>query len=111
MEKTVSKVLLSLHVPPSLLGYGYIKCAVLLCMSDSTYMRSITTRLYPDVAKAFDTTPVKAERAIRHAIASGLATAPAEATQPIFGAYTEYKKPTNSHFIAAVAEHIRLEGK
>lgn len=108
MEKKIAQVLKSLHIAPHLVGYEYLKAAIALVLTDGSYLRGITKELYPAVARAFDATPARVERAIRHAIASGLADAPFDEVSKIFGTYTLTARPTNGHFVAAVAEYIRL---
>lgn len=109
MEKKIAQVLKSLHIAPHLVGYEYLKAAIALVMTDGSYLRGITKELYPAVARAFDATPARVERAIRHAIASGLADAPYDRVVEVIGTYPSATGHiTNSHYIAAVAEYIRL---
>ncbi|WP_099206195.1 sporulation initiation factor Spo0A C-terminal domain-containing protein [Scatolibacter rhodanostii] len=106
MNKQIIEMLRKLGVPANLLGYEYLKTAITLCLEDSSYINRVTKRLYPDVAKAHDTTPSRAERAIRHAIEK--ACSKGDEYIMCFG--DNRNKITNSEFIATVVEQLRMEG-
>ena len=109
-EIYISKLLKELGVPPHLLGYDYIKFAILLIASDESYLRRITKGLYSDIAEKFQTTPSRVERAIRHCIEVSFNRAKAEKMEEIFS-YTiniNTGKLTNSEFLAVLGEYFRL---
>lgn len=96
-------------IPAHIKGYRYVREAIMIAVNDAEVIDAITKELYPQVAKKFDTTPSRVERAIRHAIEVAWDRGDIEVIQKYFG-YTislTKGKPTNSEFIALVAEHIR----
>ncbi len=111
MKKIISQQLKMLGVPANVLGYEYLREAVALVVEDKTYVYKITQALYPEVAKRFNTTPSKVERAIRHAIDRATLYAPLSEWAKVFGnsVSTTHGKHTNSVFIAGVADYITLE--
>ena len=113
MDKQISKIFVSIGIPPHIKGYQYLRTAIKMCVKDTTIISSITKRLYPDVAKAYKTTPSKVERAIRHALEVAWNRGRIDAINAIFGAriYLGVEKPTNSEFIALIADHLRLKSK
>lgn len=97
-------------VPAHIKGYRYLREAITIAVEDATVIDGITKVLYPSIAKMFDTTPSRVERAIRHAIEVAWDRGDLEVIQKYFG-YTisiSKGKPTNSEFIALVADNIRL---
>lgn len=113
-EERIERLIRRLGVPANLSGYEYIIQAILLVREDPTYVRGITKRLYPDVAKAKGSTPARVERAIRHAIEVSIPRADKEYLEEIFSySYAADKgKPTNAEYIACLAREIALaEGK
>jgi len=113
---TITQHLKKLGVPASVLGYGYLKHGIYYALNDTTLMHSVTTRLYPMIAKDYDTTPQRVERAIRHAIELSFNGAyfdgdRAKIVDEYFGNTISAKrgKTTNSEFIASVAEKIRMD--
>lgn len=110
LELIVSDVIRKLGVPAHIKGYCYIREAIIMCIEDSHAIESITKILYPDIAKKFSTTPSRVERAIRHAIEVAWTRGDLEYNEKMFG-YTVSAakgKPTNSEFIAMLADAIRL---
>ncbi len=110
LESYISGVLKEIGVPPHLLGYKYLRQILLLATQNPDYHRSITTKLYPAVAKIFCTAPGRVERNIRHAIEAAWIRGRLEVLERYFG-YTVmgYKgKPTNGEFIAMLADSISL---
>lgn len=111
MNAQIVYVLRDLGIPANLLGYEYLKSAIRLCLEDRTYINFITKRLYPEVAKQYDTTPNRAERAIRHAIEAAWNRGDPDRLEHYFGWTVSSKrsKPTNGEFIATVVEQLRME--
>lgn len=110
LEQIVSDVIRKLGVPAHIKGYCYMREAIIMCIEDPHAIESVTKTLYPDVAKKFSTTSSRVERAIRHAIEVAWTRGDLSYIQEIFG-YTvssEKGKPTNSEFIAMLADAIRL---
>ena len=105
----IRNTLISLSVPQHFLGYDYLADAIRFVMDDHTKAHAITTRLYPEIAMNHRTTAARVARAIRHAIEHSFNSAPLEAIEKIFGNTVSARtgKPTNGHFIAAVADHLK----
>lgn len=106
----ITRLMLELGVPAHLKGYHYIRTAVLMTTEDMELVSSITKLLYPDVAKEHNTTGQKVERAIRNAIEVSWQRGNMEAMEKIFGfsASTGKGRPTNSEYIARLADEIQL---
>ena len=100
-------------VPAHIKGYQYLRDAILMCIQDMEMLNYITKVLYPAIAKKYQTTPSRVERAIRHAIEVAWSRGEISVIESIFG-YTVNRgkgKPTNSEFIALIADKIRLESR
>ena len=100
-------------LPAHIKGYQYLREAIMMVVNDIEVINQITKQLYPDIAKKFHTTPSRVERAIRHAIEVAWSRGKADEVENIFG-YTVSAtkgKPTNSEFIAMIADKLRLELK
>lgn len=113
IESDVTSIIHDVGVPAHIKGYQYLREAIIMCVNDNDMLNSITKILYPEVAKKFQTTSSRVERAIRHAIEVAWNRGKMEAIDELFG-YTinvEKGKPTNSEFIALIADKIRLEYK
>ena len=108
MNKKISSTLKKCGVPPHYLGYDYLIEAIKLVHEERNNLRSITKILYPTIAKKFDTTPSRVERAIRHAVEISFFNIHADEMYSIFGNTIPYDKGkvTNAHFIAAIVELI-----
>lgn len=109
---SIGSVLKQLGVRPGILGYDYLKTAIKLVLEDRSLIQNITKELYPAIAKAHNTTPSRAERAMRHAVEVAFDTyGDAILRDAIFGNSTDPNKgkPTNTHFIAAVVEYLSEE--
>lgn len=106
----VTKVMLELGVPAHLKGYHYLRTAILMAVQDMDVVSSVTKLLYPDVAKEYRTTSQKVERAIRNAIEVSWQRGNMEAMEKMFGfsANTGKGRPTNSEYIARVADEVYL---
>lgn len=111
LEMIVTEVIHQLGVPAHIKGYHYLREAILLSIDDQELMESITKRLYPTVAKSFNTTSSRVERAIRHAIEIAWDRGNLDTLNSFFG-YTVNTckgKPTNSEFIALITDKLRLQ--
>lgn len=111
LEKYVTKIILGLGVPVHLGGYRYIREAILISITDMEAVNRVTKYLYPEIAEMYNTTPVKVERAIRTAIEASWARGSRGVMEEIFGysSASGQKRPTNSEFIAGVADRVRLD--
>lgn len=113
LESVVTDVLHEIGVPAHIKGYQYLREAIIMTINDMDAINSVTKILYPEVAKKFDTTPSRVERAIRHAIEVAWDRGDLETLQKFFG-YTVSNvkgKPTNSEFIAMIADCLSLRRK
>ena len=111
MNNQIIATLLELGVPAHLSGYEYLKQALQICLDDPKAIRDITKVIYPTIARSFDTTPARVERAIRHAIEVTWYRGNSEILARYFGnTVSPNAKPANGQFIAQVAEKIRMEG-
>lgn len=106
----ITRLMLELGVPAHLKGYHYIRTAVLMVAENMELVSSVTKLLYPDVAKCYKTTGQKVERAIRNAIEVSWQRGNMAAMERIFGfsANTGKGRPTNSEYIARLADEITL---
>ena len=110
LEAEVTAILHEVGVPAHIKGYQYVREAIILTVQNMDVINAVTKVLYPEVAKRFHTTPSRVERAIRHAIEVAWDRGDLETLQGYFG-YTVNSakgKPTNSEFIAMIADRIRL---
>ena len=113
LEALVTNVIHEVGVPAHIKGYQYLREAIMMVVSDIDVINQITKQLYPDIAKKYKTTPSRVERAIRHAIEVAWGRGQTDTVENIFG-YTvsaSKGKPTNSEFIAMIADKLRLELK
>ena len=113
MEAQVTKIIHQIGVPAHIKGYQYLRCAILMTIDDDDIINSVTKVLYPSVAKKFGTTTSRVERAIRHAIEVAWDRGDVDVLNSYFG-YTIQNsrgKPTNSEFIAMIADNLRLKYK
>ena len=111
IEAMVTSVIHEIGVPAHIKGYQYLREAIKIAVNDMEVINAITKVLYPQVAKAFSTTPSRVERAIRHAIEVAWDRGDLETLQRFFG-YTVSNtkgKPTNSEFIALIADRLQLQ--
>lgn len=113
LERYITDVMLDVGVPAHLKGYHYLRDAILLSGRDMEVVSSVTKLLYPTIAKRFKTTEQKVERAIRNAIEVSWARGNAETFEKMFGysARTGRTRPTNSEYIARIADKVRLDIK
>ena len=113
MEAQVTKIIHQIGVPAHIKGYQYLRCAILMTINDNDIINSVTKVLYPAVAKKYQTTTSRVERAIRHAIEVAWDRGDVDTLNSYFG-YTIQNsrgKPTNSEFIAMIADNLRLKHK
>jgi two-component system response regulator (stage 0 sporulation protein A) len=113
MEALVTSIIHEIGVPAHIKGYQYLREAIILAVNDMDVINAITKVLYPQVAKTFQTTPSRVERAIRHAIEVAWDRGDLDTLQRFFG-YTVSNtkgKPTNSEFIALIADKLQLQLK
>ena len=107
----VTEFMLDMGVPAHLKGYHYLRTAILMAGKDMEVVGSVTKLLYPEIAKLFKTTEQKVERAIRNAIEVSWVRGNADTFEDLFGYsfLTGNTRPTNSEYIAQIADRIRLE--
>lgn len=111
LEKDVTDMIHEIGVPAHIKGYQYLREAIMMSVTDVEMLGSITKILYPTIAKKYQTTPSRVERAIRHAIEVAWSRGRMETLDALFGytINTGKGKPTNSEFIALIADKIRLQ--
>ncbi len=113
IETMVTNIIHEIGVPAHIKGYQYLREAIMIAVEDMDVINAITKVLYPQVAKTFQTTPSRVERAIRHAIEVAWDRGDLDTLQRFFG-YTVSNtkgKPTNSEFIALIADKLQLQLK
>ena len=113
LERTVTAIIHEIGVPAHIKGYQYLREAIVIAVDDMEVINAVTKILYPEVAKRFGTTASRVERAIRHAIEVAWDRGDLETLQKYFG-YTVSNskgKPTNSEFIAMIADRLQLQRK
>lgn len=113
LEALVTEFIHELGVPAHIKGYQYLRTAIMMVVENMDMLNFITKQLYPDIAKAYNTTASRVERAIRHSIEVAWTRGKPETMNDLFGytIHTAKGKPTNSEFIAMVADKIRLQIK
>ena len=113
LEAEVTAIIHEVGIPAHIKGYQYVREAIILTVQDMEMINAVTKMLYPEVARRFHTTPSRVERAIRHAIEVAWDRGDLETLQSYFG-YTVNSakgKPTNSEFIALIADKLQLQIK
>lgn len=113
LEALVTNIIHEVGVPAHIKGYQYLREAIIMVVNNINMINQITKELYPEIAYKFNTTPSRVERAIRHAIEVAWGRGDQKTVESIFG-YTvnaQKGKPTNSEFIAMIADKLRLEIK
>lgn len=113
LERYITEIMLDIGVPAHLRGYHYLRDAILLSGKDMEVVSSVTKLLYPTIAKRFKTTDQKVERAIRNAIEVSWTRGNTETFEKMFGysASSGRTRPTNSEYIARIADKVRLDIK
>lgn len=111
LDEKISNIFISIGIPPHIKGYSYLREGIKMAIETPSIINNVTKQLYPSVAQKFDTSPSKVERAIRHAIEVAWNKGRVEAINAIFGVrvYIGSERPTNSEFIALVADKLILE--
>ncbi len=113
LEEQVTKIIHQIGVPAHIKGYQYLRTSLIMVIKDSEIINSVTKTLYPTVAKQYSTTSSRVERAIRHAIEVAWDRGDLDVLNSYFG-YTVQNsrgKPTNSEFIALIADNLRLRNR
>lgn len=113
MENDVTEIIREIGIPAHIKGYQYIREGIMMAINDMNMLNYITKLLYPAIAKKYKTTSSSVERAIRHAIEVAWGRGKIEVIEDMFG-YTVSAgkgKPTNSEFIALIADKLRIEYK
>jgi len=113
LDVAVTNLIHEMGVPAHIKGYNYLRDAILMVVEEVTLLGAVTKELYPTIALKYQTTPSRVERAIRHAIELAWDRGNVDMMTKFFG-YTinlERGKPTNSEFIAMVADKLRIEAK
>lgn len=113
LETEITSIIHEIGVPAHIKGYMYLREAITMVVNDMELLSAVTKELYPSIAKKYNTTASRVERAIRHAIEVAWGRGQIEAINKLFG-YTIHNdkgKPTNSEFIAIIADKLRLKNK
>ncbi|SCG83323.1 Stage 0 sporulation protein A homolog [Proteiniborus sp. DW1] len=113
LEAKITNIIHEIGVPAHIKGYLYLREAITMVVDNVGLLSAVTKELYPNIAKRFNTTPSRVERAIRHAIEVAWSRGKVDTINNLFGytVNTDKGKPTNSEFIAMVADKLRLEQK
>ncbi|MBQ7408745.1 MAG: sporulation transcription factor Spo0A [Clostridia bacterium] len=112
IDERISRIFIGIGIPPHIKGYGYLREGIKLVVTNPAIITSVTKQLYPSIGQKFGTSASKVERAIRHAIEVAWNKGRVESFNALFGvrAYSENEKPTNSEFIAVIADRLLLDG-
>ncbi|HCQ90198.1 sporulation transcription factor Spo0A [Clostridium sp. Marseille-Q7071] len=113
LEAEITNIIHEIGVPAHIKGYMYLREAITLVVNDIEFLSAVTKELYPTIAKKYNTTASRVERAIRHAIEVAWSRGQVDTINKLFG-YTIHNdkgKPTNSEFIAMVADKLRLKNR
>ena len=105
-EMKISDILHILGIPAHIKGYAFLREGIILCTDDEDTIHAVTKVLYPEIAKKFNTTSSRVERAIRHAIEISIERGEREKIKKLFPDF-KVKKPTNSEFIATISDKLR----
>lgn len=113
LESEITSIIHEIGVPAHIKGYFYLREAISMVVNDIELLSAVTKELYPSIARKYNTTSSRVERAIRHAIEVAWNRGQVESINKIFGytIHNEKGKPTNSEFIAMVADRLRLKNK
>lgn len=113
LESEITSIIHEIGVPAHIKGYFYLREAISMVVNDIELLSAVTKELYPSIARKYNTTSSRVERAIRHAIEVAWSRGQIESINKIFGytIHNEKGKPTNSEFIAMVADRLRLKNK
>lgn len=113
LDASITNIIHEIGVPAHIKGYMYLREAIVMVYNEVEILGSITKALYPRIAEKYNTTPSRVERAIRHAIEVAWSRGNVESIKTMFGytINTTKAKPTNSEFIAMIADRLRIERK
>lgn len=113
LETEITNIIHEIGVPAHIKGYMYLREAITMVVNDMELLSAVTKELYPSIAKKYNTTASRVERAIRHAIEVAWGRGQIEAINKLFGdtVHNDKGKPTNSEFIAIIADKLRLKNK
>ncbi len=113
LESEITSIIHEIGVPAHIKGYFYLREAISMVVNDIELLSAVTKELYPSIARKYNTTSSRVERAIRHAIEVAWSRGQIESINKIFGytIHNEKGKPTNSEFIAMVADRLRLKNR
>ena len=113
LETEITNIIHEIGVPAHIKGYMYLREAITMVVNDMELLSAVTKELYPSIAKKYNTTASRVERAIRHAIEVAWGRGQVDAINRLFGytVHNEKGKPTNSEFIAIIADKLRLKNK
>ena len=111
LDEKISNIFTTIGIPPHIKGYSYLREGIKMAVYDPLVINKVTKELYPKIGEKFETSASKVERAIRHAIEVAWNRGRTEAISAVFGArvYIGNERPTNSEFIAIVADKLILE--
>lgn len=111
LQMTITKMLHELGIPSHIKGYSYIREGITILYDDPKMIGNITKKLYPELAKRYNTTTSRVERAMRHAIEVGWTRSDWKFTEDLFGQSVDFDKakPTNSEFLVTLADKLRLD--
>ena len=111
LDAEITNIIHEIGVPAHIKGYLYLREAIKMVINNVELLGAVTKELYPNIAKEFNTTPSRVERAIRHAIEVAWSRGKVDTINQLFGytVHTTKGKPTNSEFIAMIADKLRLE--
>lgn len=112
LDEKISNIFISIGIPPHIMGYQYLREGIKMAIEDPSIINNVTKRLYPEIGAKYSTSASKVERAIRHAIEVAWNRGRVEAINSVFGVrvYIGAERPTNSEFIALVADKLIFEG-
>lgn len=113
LETEITSIIHEIGVPAHIKGYMYLREAITMVVNDMELLSAVTKELYQSIAKKYNTTASRVERAIRHAIEVAWGRGQVDAINKLFGytVHNEKGKPTNSEFIAIIADKLRLKNK
>ena len=111
IDNKIMRIFMAIGIPSNLKGYQYLREAVKMTINEPDVITQITTRIYPELAKRFHTSPSNVERSMRHAIETAWERGKKENIDSLFGLkiYDRNEKPTNSEFIALIAAKLVLD--
>lgn len=111
LDLLIGRLFIGIGISPNIRGFNFLRCAIKLTIKNPRIIDSMTKKLYPEIAKDFDTTGSKVERAIRHALDVAWNKGKSQQFNELLGvsAFTENDRPTNSEFIALVADRLMLQ--